>query len=104
MPASEIVPSASDSPYLAAIAERVLVFDGAAGTWLQEQGLTMEDYGTPELEGCPEILVETRPELIEQMHAEYLDAGADVIETDTFGGMRATLGCPRLAGRPVTTY
>ncbi|MBS1838018.1 MAG: hypothetical protein JST64_10015, partial [Actinobacteria bacterium] len=59
MPASEIVPSASDSPYLSAIADRVLVFDGAAGTWLQEQGLTMEDYGTPELEGCPEILVET---------------------------------------------
>ncbi len=91
----------SDSPYLAAIADRVLVYDGAAGTWLQEQDLTMEDYGTPELEGCPEILVETRPELIRQMHAEYLEAGADVIETDTFGGMRATLSEYGLGDRTV---
>ena len=89
------------SPYLAAIGERVLVYDGAAGTWLQEQGLTMEDYGTPELEGCPEILVETRPELIKRMHAEYLEAGADVIETNTFGGMRATLNEYGLADRTV---
>ena len=101
MSASEIVPTASDSPYLAAIGERVVVFDGAAGTWLQEQNLTMEDYGTPELEGCPEILVETRPDLIERMHSEYLEAGADVIETDTFGGMRATLGEYGLAERTV---
>ena len=52
----------------------------------------MEDYGTPELEGCPEILNETRPDLIAQMHREYLEAGADVVETNSFGGMRATLG------------
>jgi 5-methyltetrahydrofolate--homocysteine methyltransferase len=91
----------STSPYLAAIGERVLVYDGAAGTWLQEQELAMEDYGTPELEGCPEILVETRPELIKRMHAEYLEAGADVIETNTFGGMRATLNEYGLAERTV---
>ena len=95
---------AADSPYLAAIADRVVVYDGAAGTWLQEQDLTMEDYGTPELEGCPEILVETRPELIKKMHAEYLDAGADVIETNTFGGMQATLAEYGLGDRAVELH
>ena len=77
--------------YLEAVNDRVLVFDGAAGTWLQLHDLQIEDYGSAELEGCPEILNETRPELIRQMHTEYLDAGADIIETNTFGGMRATL-------------
>ncbi len=77
------------STYLEAVRNRVVIFDGAAGTWLQLQDLTIEDYGTPELEGCPEILNETRPELIRQMHSEYLEAGADVVETNTFGGMRA---------------
>ena len=81
----------ADSPYLDAVRDRVVVFDGASGTWLQEQDLSMEDYGTPELEGCPEILNETRPDLIATMHREYLEAGADVVETNSFGGMRATL-------------
>jgi 5-methyltetrahydrofolate--homocysteine methyltransferase len=82
----------ASSPYLDAVRDRVVIFDGAAGTWLQQQDLTIEDYGTPELEGCPEILNDTRPELIARMHREYLDAGADVVETNSFGGMRATLG------------
>jgi 5-methyltetrahydrofolate--homocysteine methyltransferase len=77
--------------YLQAVNDRVIVFDGAAGTWLQLQDLQMEDYGTPELDGCPEILNETRPDVIRQLHTEYLEAGADVVETNTFGGMRATL-------------
>ena len=79
------------SPFLDAIRSRVVIYDGAAGTWLQQQDLQMEDYGTPELEGCPEILNETRPELIRQMHSEYFEAGADIVETNSFGGMRATL-------------
>ncbi len=79
------------APYLRAVDDRVIVFDGAAGTWLQLQDLQMEDYGTPELEGCPEILNETRPDVIRRLHSEYLEAGADVIETNSFGGMRATL-------------
>ncbi len=78
--------------YRDAIANGIVIFDGAAGTWLQEQDLQMEDYGSPELEGCPEILNESRPDVIRQMHREYLEAGADVIETNSFGGMRATLG------------
>ncbi len=81
----------TQSRYLDAVSDRVLVFDGAAGTWLQLQDLTPEDYGSPELDGCPEILNESRPDVIRQMHSEYLEAGADVIETNTFGGMRATL-------------
>jgi 5-methyltetrahydrofolate--homocysteine methyltransferase len=77
--------------YLDVIRDRVLVYDGATGTWLQEQGLTADDFGGPELEGCNEVLVDTRPELIQRMHAEYLAAGADAVETDSFGSLRATL-------------
>ncbi|MTA64904.1 MAG: methionine synthase, partial [Actinobacteria bacterium] len=77
--------------YLEAVQNRVLVFDGAAGTWLQLHDLQPDDYGSEELDGCPEILNESRPKLIRQLHTEYLDAGADIIETNTFGGMRATL-------------
>ena len=73
------------SPYLKALSERVLVYDGAMGTELQKRGLTAEDYGGPEYEGCPEILVRTRPDVIREIHASYLEAGADVIETNTFG-------------------
>ncbi|MCZ7630025.1 MAG: hypothetical protein M5U19_13675 [Microthrixaceae bacterium] len=57
-------------PYLERLAEKVIVFDGATGTWLQEHDLTADDFGGAELEGCNEILVETRPELIVQMHRE----------------------------------
>ena len=80
------------SRFLDAIRSRVVIYDGAAGTWLQQQDLQIEDYGTPELEGCPEILNDTRPDLIRRMHSEYFEAGADIVETNSFGGMRATLG------------
>src|SRR5690606_26733205 len=80
------------SAYLDQIRDRVLVFDGATGTWLQRQDLTADDFGGPELEGCNEVLVDTRPDLIARMHREYLEAGADAIETNSFGSLRATLG------------
>ncbi|MDX2097915.1 MAG: methionine synthase [Leptolyngbyaceae cyanobacterium bins.59] len=64
----------------------VLVFDGAMGTQLQAQNLTAEDFGGPEYEGCNEYLVHTKPEAVDKVHRAYLEAGADVIETDTFGG------------------
>jgi 5-methyltetrahydrofolate--homocysteine methyltransferase len=70
----------------AALRERVLVLDGATGTLLQEQNLKAADFGGPEYEGCNEHLVLTRPDVIEGIHAEYFAAGADVTETDTFGG------------------
>ena len=77
--------------FLDALAERVLVFDGAFGTWVQEQGLGPDDFGGPALEGCNERLVLTRPELIKQMHAEYFEAGVDAVETATFGAFSLVL-------------
>ena len=69
----------------------VLVFDGAMGTNLQVQELTAEDFGGAEYEGCNEYLVETKPEAVAIVHRGFLEAGADVIETDTFGGTSIVL-------------
>ncbi|MEB3250204.1 MAG: methionine synthase, partial [Merismopediaceae bacterium] len=69
----------------------VLVFDGAMGTNLQVQNLTAEDFGGPEYEGCNEYLVHTKPEAVATVHRAFLAAGADVIETDTFGGTSVVL-------------
>jgi 5-methyltetrahydrofolate--homocysteine methyltransferase len=71
--------------------QRVLVLDGAMGTMLQQQGLTADDFGGAALEGCNENLVRTRPDVVLGIHRAYLEAGADVIETDTFGGARLVL-------------
>ena len=70
----------------------VLVFDGGMGTNLQTQNLTADDFGGAEYEGCNEYLVHTKPEAIEKVHRGFLEAGADVIETDTFGGTAIVLG------------
>lgn len=78
--------------YLERAQQRVLVYDGGTGTWLQEQGLTAEDFGGEHLEGCNEILVDTRPDVIERLHREYLEAGADCIETNSFGSFAVPLG------------
>ncbi|MDJ0590740.1 MAG: methionine synthase [Pleurocapsa sp. MO_226.B13] len=69
----------------------VLVFDGAMGTNLQVQNLTAEDFGGAAYEGCNEYLVHTKPEAVAQVHRGFLEAGADVIETDTFGGTKLVL-------------
>ena len=63
----------------------VIVFDGAMGTNIQSQNLTAADFGGPDYEGCNEYLVHTKPEAIARVHRDFLAAGADVIETDTFG-------------------
>jgi len=68
------------------LAERVLVLDGATGTGFQARALGPEDFGGAELEGCNENLVVTRPDVVADLHASFLAAGADVIETNTFGG------------------
>lgn len=75
----------------AALEERILVLDGAMGTAIQACDLTADDFGGASLEGCNENLVLTRPDVIEKIHRDYLDAGADIIETDTFGGTRIVL-------------
>ncbi|HEY9881171.1 MAG TPA: methionine synthase [Leptolyngbyaceae cyanobacterium] len=77
----------------------VIVFDGAMGTNLQVQNLTAEDFGGPEYEGCNEYLVFTKPEAVETVHRGFLEAGADVIETDTFGGTSIVLAEYDLADR-----
>jgi len=69
----------------------VLVFDGAMGTNLQVQNLTAEDFGGAEYEGCNEYLIHTKPEAVAQVHRDFLAAGADVIETDTFGSASIVL-------------
>ncbi|MGD9765187.1 MAG: methionine synthase [Candidatus Binatia bacterium] len=75
-----------------AIAEHILVLDGAMGTAIQDLNLGADDFGGPELEGCNEHLVLTRPDAIQRVHQSYLDAGADLIETNSFGGTRIVLG------------
>src|SRR4249919_1546349 len=76
--------------YLAAIRERVVVFDGGMGATLEQFDLTSEDYGG--LEGkCHEALVLQRPDVIEGVHASMLEAGAEVVETDSFQGSRLKL-------------
>jgi 5-methyltetrahydrofolate--homocysteine methyltransferase len=77
----------------------VIVLDGAMGTNLQSQNLTAEDFGGAEYEGCNEYLVYTKPAAIEKVHRDFLAAGADVIETDSFGSSPITLAEFNLADR-----
>ncbi len=74
-----------------ALDTRILVLDGAMGTMVQQRDLTAQDFGGPALEGCNEVLVATRPDVILDIHRAYFDAGADMVETDTFGGTRLVM-------------
>jgi 5-methyltetrahydrofolate--homocysteine methyltransferase len=67
-----------------ALQSRILVIDGAMGTTLQKMGLTTVDYGGEGFFGCPEHLNLTRPDIIAGIHESYLQAGADIIQTNTF--------------------
>lgn len=71
--------------------ERILILDGAMGTMLQQQDLSEEDFGGAEYDGCNEYLCETRPDVLLQIHRDYLEAGADIIETNTFGSTPVVL-------------
>jgi 5-methyltetrahydrofolate--homocysteine methyltransferase len=75
--------------FLTALRERVVVFDGAMGTMLQAADLSLDDYRG--LEGCSEIICETRPDVIQRIHAAYFDAGADAVETNSFGAAAIVL-------------
>ena len=79
-----------DSTFLDAMAKRVLVGDGAMGTMLQAADLTLDDFNN--LEGCNEILNDTRPEVLAGIHRAYFEAGADAVETNTFGCNLSNLG------------
>ena len=74
---------------LDAIKSRVVVADGAMGTMIQDASPTMDDFQN--YEGCNEILNVTRPDIISSIHAQYLKAGAEAIETNTFGANFANL-------------
>jgi 5-methyltetrahydrofolate--homocysteine methyltransferase len=82
------VRTASDT-FLELLDERVVVLDGAMGTSIHERQLELHDYAG--LENCPEILVTTRPDVVQAIHASFLEVGCDAIETDTFGGTRIVL-------------
>jgi 5-methyltetrahydrofolate--homocysteine methyltransferase len=71
---------------IAALNQRILVIDGAMGTAIQNKNLTAEDFGGADFEGCNEYLVHTRPDVIQEIHENYLKAGCDIVETNTFGG------------------
>jgi 5-methyltetrahydrofolate--homocysteine methyltransferase len=82
-----------------ALRARILVLDGAMGTMIQAADLTAADFGGPALEGCNEHLSLSRPDVIRGIHRAYLDAGADVISTNTFGCAPYVLGEYGLAER-----
>jgi 5-methyltetrahydrofolate--homocysteine methyltransferase len=79
------------SDYLQLLAERVLVYDGAMGTQLMDLELTAEDFGGARYHGCNEALVLTRPDVVRSIHEAYFEAGADVVETDSFTASRLKL-------------
>ncbi|MFB9755289.1 methionine synthase [Paenibacillus hodogayensis] len=71
--------------------EKILILDGAMGTMLQQENLTADDFGGEELDGCNEILAVTRPDVLTKIHEAYLEAGADILETNTFGSTSVVL-------------
>jgi 5-methyltetrahydrofolate--homocysteine methyltransferase len=78
---------------------RILVLDGAMGTMIQQANLAAADFGGAELEGCNEHLVLSRPDVIREIHRQYFAAGADIVETDTFGATPLVLAEYGLADR-----
>src|SRR5256885_6069735 len=79
------------SKFLEALAQRVLIYDGAMGTNIQRYQLTAEDYGGQTTEGCNEYLVLTKSSVIEEIHTGFLEAGCDVLEADSFTASRLKL-------------
>src|SRR3989440_12406454 len=79
------------SRFLDTLAERVIIYDGAMGTNIQSYQLSAEDYGGQATEGCNESLVLTKPSVIEEIHEGFLEAGSDIIETDSFTASRLKL-------------
>ncbi|HLX36402.1 MAG TPA: homocysteine S-methyltransferase family protein, partial [Candidatus Binataceae bacterium] len=78
---------------------RILVIDGAFGTYIQGLNFTAEDFGGAKYEGCNENVVLTRPDTIHAMHRSFLQAGADLVETATFGAIPYVLGEYSLADK-----
>ena len=85
--------------YLSHLSDQVIVFDGAMGTNLQEMNLTAHHFGGEKYAGCYDYLNITHPQVIESVHRSFLEAGVDVIETNTFRSNRITLSEFGLANR-----
>jgi 5-methyltetrahydrofolate--homocysteine methyltransferase len=77
--------------FLEILHDKIIVFDGATGTHLQSQGLTPDDFGGEHLDGCNEYLIISKPSAVENVHIDFLEAGCDVIETNSFGGTSIVL-------------
>jgi len=77
--------------YLDAIRDHVVIYDGAMGTNIQRYKLTADDFGGEKLNGCNDYLVITRPDVIEAIHASFLEVGSEVVETCTFRSNRLTM-------------
>ena len=87
------------SNFLKTLKERIVVFDGAMGTNLQVQNLSLEDFGGLRFEGCNENLLNTRPDAVENVHTGFLDVGCDVIETNSFNGTTVDFAEYDMAGQ-----
>jgi 5-methyltetrahydrofolate--homocysteine methyltransferase len=83
--------------FISELERRVLVYDGAMGTCVQRYNLTLDDFWGNE--GCNEILVLSRPDVIRAIHAAYMEAGCDVMETNSFGSTSIVLAEYQLEGR-----
>src|SRR5436189_3502564 len=77
--------------FLDLLKEKIIIFDGAMGTYLQSLSLPIEDWGGPNFENCSENLLYMRPDAIGTVHGGFLDVGCDVIETNSFGGSEVVL-------------
>ncbi|MHB1986790.1 MAG: methionine synthase [Acidimicrobiales bacterium] len=89
------------SSYLDLVGQRVVVYDGATGTNLQLRDLGPDDFGGETYEGCNEMLVLTRPDVVRDLHRSFLDVGVDVVETNSFGTFPVVLAEYGLAERTV---
>ena len=81
-----VLPPLASHPFLDALEQRTVVLDGAMGTSVQEADLSAADFGGDALEGCNEVLVRTRPDVVDRLHRSFLEVGCHAVETDTFGG------------------
>ena len=94
-------PSFSSRRYLDAIANHVVIFDGAMGTSIQNQNLSPADFGGEQFQDCLDYLVISSPETIKRIHASFLEVGCEVVETNTFRGNRLTLAEHGLGERTI---
>src|SRR5205823_6772132 len=79
-----------ESPFLKAVRERVVIYDGAMGSLIQDMSPSLADFWGKE--NCSEVLNLSRPEMIRDIHRQYLRVGADAVETNTFGATNIVLG------------